>query len=193
MPWLSPPPPAPALVAQATPPAATSRPNRLVGPRALVQRFFYDFNRQNGPAMAALYAPQATFTDPVFPCLKGPEVGGMWRMLTAGGGDLTVELTGLEEKAWGVEATWVARYTFTATGQKVVNRVRSRFAFQGEQVVAQQDAFDLPEWLGQAFGPFGQAWGRTAWMQGMIQGVARRQLDAFLAKEALKGPPPVVR
>ena len=47
--------------------------------------------------MAACYAPDVTFSDPVFPDLRGAQAGAMWRMLTASSTDLRVEL--LEHEA----------------------------------------------------------------------------------------------
>ena len=38
----------------------------------LIERFYAAFGRRDGKAMAACYAPEATFRDPVFGDLKGP-------------------------------------------------------------------------------------------------------------------------
>ena len=75
--------------------------------------------------MAACYAPDVHFSDPVFPDLRGHEAGAMWRMLTERGTDLRVEL--LEHSADGDRgsAHWRAYYTFTQTGRSVVNDVRA--------------------------------------------------------------------
>ncbi|MBF3199877.1 nuclear transport factor 2 family protein, partial [Pseudomonas aeruginosa] len=48
----------------------------------LIERFYQAFQRLDGEAMAACYAPQATFHDPAFGELRGREVGDMWRLLT---------------------------------------------------------------------------------------------------------------
>ncbi|SQC70831.1 ketosteroid isomerase [Pseudomonas aeruginosa] len=45
----------------------------------LIERFYQAFQRLDGEAMAACYAPQATFHDPAFGELRGREVGDMWR------------------------------------------------------------------------------------------------------------------
>jgi ketosteroid isomerase-like protein len=54
----------------------------------LIQRFYAAFDRCDGEAMAACYAPDARFDDPVFPGLRGAEPGQLWRMLTARATDL---------------------------------------------------------------------------------------------------------
>ena len=46
----------------------------------LIQTLYAAFGRRDGAAMAACYAPNATFVDPVFD-LRGTEIGAMWTML----------------------------------------------------------------------------------------------------------------
>ena len=54
----------------------------------LIERFYSAFQKRDGDGMAACYTPDVTFTDPVFPGLKGPRAGGMWRMLCERAKDL---------------------------------------------------------------------------------------------------------
>ena len=49
----------------------------------VVERLYAAFDRRDGEAMAALYAPDGHFREPVFGDLTGAEAGAMWRMLTA--------------------------------------------------------------------------------------------------------------
>ena len=48
----------------------------------LIERFYAAFNAKDGATMAACYAPDARFHDPVFGDLTGEQAGAMWRMLT---------------------------------------------------------------------------------------------------------------
>ncbi|HWK19008.1 MAG TPA: nuclear transport factor 2 family protein [Solirubrobacteraceae bacterium] len=48
----------------------------------LIARFYAAFAERQGEVMAACYAPDARFSDPVFTDLIGREPGDMWRMLT---------------------------------------------------------------------------------------------------------------
>ena len=48
---------------------------------AEAERFYSAFDRHDGDAMAACYAPDAHFWDPVFGDLDSRETGEMWRML----------------------------------------------------------------------------------------------------------------
>ena len=50
---------------------------------ALIERFYEAFQRRDVDAMAACYAPDVTFSDPVFVELHGGEVTDMWRMLVS--------------------------------------------------------------------------------------------------------------
>ena len=47
---------------------------------ALIERFYEAFDRGDGEAMEACYAPAIEFSDPVFPDLKGGQAGAMWRL-----------------------------------------------------------------------------------------------------------------
>jgi hypothetical protein len=58
----------------------------------LIVRFYDAFARGDGDTMAACYAPNAHFSDPVFTNLRGEEPGAMWRMLTGRAKDLEVRL-----------------------------------------------------------------------------------------------------
>ncbi len=60
--------------------------------RETIRRFYEAFGAGDGEAMAACYAPDVHFSDPVFPDLNGDEAGDMWRMLTARAEDLEIEL-----------------------------------------------------------------------------------------------------
>ena len=57
---------------------------------ALIQRFYSAFAQRDSATMAACYAPQATFRDPVF-TLSGADIGTMWTMLCSRGADLRIE------------------------------------------------------------------------------------------------------
>ena len=141
--------------------------------------FYAAFDRRDGEAMAALYAPDATFSDPVFPGLRDGEPADMWRMLTGRSADLRVELPECRADDTTGSARWVATYTFGATGRPVVNDVRSTFAFRDGKVVAQTDDFDFWRWSRQALGLPGLLLGWSPLLRGKVRGTARSGLDAF--------------
>jgi ketosteroid isomerase-like protein len=147
----------------------------------LIQRFYAAFARRDGDAMAACYTPDATFSDPVFTDLKDGEPGAMWRMLTGRATDLEVQLVehGADE-ATG-HARWIADYTFTQTGRKVRNDVRSRFVFRDGLIAEQRDSFSFHGWSRQALGPMGLLLGWAPPVRSGVGKKARAGLDEFMA------------
>ena len=128
----------------------------------VVQRFYAAFDRRDGEAMAACYAPGAHFQDPVFGDLTGEEAGAMWRMLTRTARDLKVELAEHDAQS----AHWIARYTFSATGRPVVNDVRATFRIEDDLIVDHVDRFSFWKWSRQALGTKGLLLGWTPFLRG---------------------------
>ena len=147
----------------------------------LIQRFYAAFAARDGSAMAAFYAADARFSDPVFPDLRGEEPGAMWRMLTGRADDLEVELVDHGAAGTVGHARWIARYTFTQTGRKVRNDVRSQFTFKDGLIAEQQDSFSFHGWSRQALGPVGLLLGWAPPVKGGVQRKARAGLDEFMA------------
>ncbi len=145
----------------------------------LITRFYTALSRLDGAAMAACYADDATFSDPVFPGLKNGEPGKMWRMLTTRGKDMTVVFDGIEADGSGGKAHWVATYTFSGTGARVVNDIQARFTFKNGKIATHRDQFDLYKWMRQALGLKGLLLGWLPPVQAKLQKTARAGLDAF--------------
>jgi ketosteroid isomerase-like protein len=147
----------------------------------LIKGFYEAFARHDGDAMAACYAPDAHFSDPVFTDLRGVEPGAMWRMLTGRAEDLEVRLAEHEAADGHGSAHWLADYTFR-TGRKVHNDVHSEFRFENGLIKEQRDSFSFYGWARQALGPVGLALGWTPIVQGKVRREARAGLDEFLAR-----------
>src|SRR5438094_10476134 len=90
---------------------------------ALIQEFYGAFAVRDGARMEACYGTGIEFSDPVFQTLRGPEPGAMWRMLTGQAKDLEIELKEHDARGDRGSARWLATYTFTQTGRRVVNDV----------------------------------------------------------------------
>ena len=147
-----------------------------------IERFYAAFDAHDGDAMAACYAPDARFSDPVFPGLTGSEPGAMWRMLTGRSDDLRVELLEHDAGDTAGSAHWHATYTFTQTGRPVQNDVHATFRFTGDGLVAEHtDSFSFHAWSRQALGAPGLLLGWTPVLRGATQKKARASLDAFIA------------
>jgi ketosteroid isomerase-like protein len=151
------------------------------GNAELIRRFYAAFAERDGDAMAACYAPDARFSDPVFVDLRGDEPGEMWRMLTGRADDLTVELVEHSADDGRGSARWVAHYTFTQTGHPVVNDVRAAFRFDDGLIVEHRDEFDFHRWARQALGTSGLLLGWTPILRSAVRRRARTGLDEFIA------------
>jgi len=148
---------------------------------ALVERFYAAFAARDGEDMAACYSADVSFADPVFPGLRGSEAGGMWRFLTGRSADLRVELREHEADDARGSAHWIAHYTFTQTGRRVVNYGRAQFRFAEGLIVEHRDEFSFHRWASQALGPPGRFLGWTPMLRGAVRRQAREGLDKFLA------------
>jgi ketosteroid isomerase-like protein len=151
---------------------------------ALIERFYAALGAGDGAAMAASYAPGASFEDPAFGQLDATEAGAMWRMLTSRAGDLTVDVSEIEADADTGSARWIARYTFTQTGRHVVNDIRASFRFADGLIAEHRDRFDWWRWARQALGPPGLLLGWNPAFHNVVRNKARGTLAEFRAREA---------
>lgn len=153
----------------------------------VVVKFYEAFKVRDGASMAAAYAANAHFSDPVFPDLNGQEVGNMWKMLTAGENkDFSirdVEVTPFDEEGHRYKAQWTAHYVFN--GNPVVNRVTSVIELDADgKIVEQKDTFDFELWQSQALGWVGSWFGWTGFPGWMTQKKAAERLAAYQAKNS---------
>ena len=149
----------------------------------LIERFYAAFARRDAGTMAACYAPNAHFVDPVFD-LYGNEIGAMWTMLCERGTDLRVEARDIVADERAGRAHWEAWYTFTTTGRPVHNEIDAAFAFNGGRIAVHRDTFDLWRWSRMALGAKGVALGWTRMARKAIRAQARKGLDAWMARPA---------
>jgi ketosteroid isomerase-like protein len=96
----------------------------------LIERFYGAFARRDHETMGACYTPDARFSDPVFPDLRGDEVRAMWPMLCERGRDLELSHSGVRAEGDRGSARWEADYTLSATGRRVQNEIDAHFRFR---------------------------------------------------------------
>jgi hypothetical protein len=142
--------------------------------QAALTRFFEAFARRDGDAMAAMYAPDATFEDPVFR-LTGADIGKMWIGLTRGAKDFSVQFTVAKAGPGTGVVEWTARYLFGGR-RPVVNVIVSEIEMKDGLIVRQKDIFDFPRWAAQALGLPGLLFGRMAWMRRSVSRSAAARL-----------------
>jgi ketosteroid isomerase-like protein len=170
-----------------TMPTTDSDEHGPASPRAVVERFYEAFSGKDGRAMAALYAPSARFSDPVFVDLDGAAAGAMWRMLTRAK-TLTIEHAitdvGVDGDGEVVRATWRARYPAPGTGRPVDNHITATIRVRDGQIVEHRDVFDPTRWTRMAFGPVASVPGMSTVLLGLTRAMAGRRLRAFAARRA---------
>ncbi|MBB2495704.1 nuclear transport factor 2 family protein [Aquipseudomonas ullengensis] len=145
----------------------------------LITRFYQAFQHLDAETMAACYAEDVQFSDPVFPALRGREAGDMWRMLAARAQNFSLTFDSVQADDQQGSAHWVATYLFSQTGNTVVNRIQANFRFVDGKIVEHHDHFDLWRWARQALGAKGLLLGWAPPVQNAIRQQAARGLAAF--------------
>ncbi|NML22173.1 nuclear transport factor 2 family protein [Pseudoflavitalea sp. G-6-1-2] len=151
----------------------------------LIENFYAALNRRDYRTMAECYHPDVIFYDPVFENLNFEEVKAMWEMLCKRATDLRVTVSNLdseklnEDEEYG-SCRWVAEYTFTGTGRKVINVVEADFRFRDGLFIEHMDSFDLYKWSKQALGLPGLLLGWSGFIQNPIRKKAKKSLRQFM-------------
>jgi len=147
-----------------------------------IRRFYTAFQQRDAATMAACYAPDVQFSDPVFTDLRGAAAGTMWKMLCERGKDLKIEFRDVRADATTGSAHWEAWYTFSASGRKVHNIIDATFEFRDGKIVRHTDRFDLHRWAGLALGLPGTLLGWSPLLQNKIRAMAKKGLDDYTAR-----------
>jgi ketosteroid isomerase-like protein len=152
----------------------------------LIQSFYKAFQKRDAAAMAACYAPDVLFSDPVFQDLRGDRARAMWQMLCERGKDLELEFSGVEANDQVGRADWQAWYTFSGTGRSVHNRITARFEIADGKIKIHRDTFNLWAWSSQALGLKGRLLGWAPPVQSAIRKQAAKSLDDYMVKRGLR-------
>jgi ketosteroid isomerase-like protein len=151
----------------------------------LISDFYSAFQRLDGEAMAACYHPEAEFSDPVFPGLRHAEVTSMWRMFCERAKELEISFSAVQGDDRTGRAHWDARYPFSATGRKVLNRIDAEFEFRDGKIFRHTDRFDFWRWSSQALGPVGMLLGWTPFVRNKVRSQARANLEKFMRERGV--------
>jgi len=148
----------------------------------LINHFYTCFQRKDVKGMQDCYADEAVFSDPVFQNLNATEVRCMWAMLLASGKDMRIEFKNVIAGQQDGTAEWDAYYTFSSTGNKVLNKIKATFVLENGKIIAHQDYFDFYTWAKQALGLTGLLLGWTSFLKNKIRTKARKNLDSYMNK-----------
>ncbi len=153
----------------------------------VVQNFYTAFQQLNYKSMQECYSENAVFNDPVFGILEGEEVRGMWEMLCRNAKDFSLifsDIIALDDEY--LTCNWIATYTFSATGKKVINRIKAHMRIQDGKITEHSDKFDLWKWSRQALGLPGLLLGWSNYIHNKVHKSARKNLDKFMAAKVCK-------
>ena len=154
--------------------------------KEVIENFYNAFQKLDSKSMNACLAEDVLFEDPAFGKLQGEEVKYMWQFLTENAKDFSVSFSVEEAKKNLVKAHWKAQYTFSATGNTVINEVSSRFEIENGFIIKHQDDFDLKKWLKQAMGSAAGFFGGSFLMKNAVQKQSKTLLKKYQKKNALK-------
>jgi ketosteroid isomerase-like protein len=146
----------------------------------LITQFYTCFQNKDYKGMQECYADNATFSDPVFNNLNSHQVKAMWEMLLKTGKDLRLEFKNVQANDKTGSAEWIAYYTFSRTGNKVINRIKAGFVFENGKIIKHTDHFDFYAWAKQSLGKTGLLLGWTHFLKNKIKATAIRNLDEFM-------------
>lgn len=131
-----------------------------------------------------MYDERAMFSDPVFDGLKSEQIKSMWEMFCTRSKDLEIEFhSSSADEQTGV-AKWHAMYTFSPTGNGVINKIESRFTFLDGRIVEHIDSFNFYQWSKQALGVKGLLFGWMPFLKNKVRASAKKTLDQFIQKTA---------
>ena len=151
----------------------------------LIQNFYTAFQQLDYKTMQDCYAEDAVFSDPAFGTLNSKEVKAMWEMLCKQAKDFSLNYSNIHALDDEYHTCkWVANYTFSKTGRKVMNTITAHIRIQNGKITEHTDTFDLWKWSRQALGLPGLLFGWTPMIQNKIHLTARKNLERFMEKES---------
>jgi ketosteroid isomerase-like protein len=146
----------------------------------LIHNFYTAFQQLDAKAMNACYSDDIVFYDPVFELLRADEAKAMWEMLCKNAKDFTLSFGNIKDLGDNYyTCDWVASYTFSKTGRKVVNKIKAHMMIVDGIIIEHSDAFSLHKWSIQALGFSGWLLGLNSFYQRKIKNTARRNLLRF--------------
>ncbi len=149
----------------------------------LISRFYSAFQKLDHKSMNGCYSDEIVFFDPAFGLLRGVETTCMWEMLCKNAKDFSLvfgNIIALDHEYYTCD--WVATYTFSGTGRRVVNKVKAHMRLADGKIIEHSDGFSLHKWSMMALGFSGWLLGWNSFYQNNIQKQARKKLEGFMER-----------
>lgn len=152
----------------------------------LINNFYSSFQKLDAAGMTACYSDDIVFFDPAFGLLRGDEAKCMWEMLCKNAKNFSLTYGNIQHLDDEYSTCdWVATYTFSRTGKKVVNKIKANMRFADGKIVEHSDAFSLHKWASQALGFMGWLLGWNRFFQRKIQNGAKKNLVRYMKEQNL--------
>jgi ketosteroid isomerase-like protein len=155
----------------------------------LINKFYTAFSHKDAATMNSCYSDDIVFSDPAFGLLRGNEVRSMWEMLCENAKEFSLtfgNIIHLDDEYSTCD--WVATYTFSKSGRKVVNKIRANMKFEDGKIIEHSDAFSLHKWSAQALGFTGWLLGWNRLFQRKIKNKAMKSLLTYMEKNNINRP-----
>lgn len=149
----------------------------------LINKFYTAFANLDAEQMISCYSDNVVFYDPAFGDLYGKDAKKMWRMLIAKSqGNLKITYSNVTATESAGSADWVAEYTFSQSGRKVINHIHAKFEFWDGKIIKHTDTFNFYKWTKQALGIKGYLFGWTGFMKKRVRNYAIKSLVEYSPK-----------
>lgn len=148
----------------------------------LLIHFYSAFQNKDYKSMRECYDVDAVFSDEIFRGLDFDQISAMWEMLLSRSKDLKLTFENVVADEIKGSADWTAAYTFSKTGKRVVNNVKSNFIFNNGKILQHTDNFNFNVWAQQALGFTGKLLGWTDFLKQKTRNSAMKSLEVFMRK-----------
>lgn len=148
--------------------------------KEIIEQFYTAFQKLDVDTMLSLYHDDIEFTDPAFGTLKGNDAKNMWRMICSKAKGFSLNYNQVTETS----AHWEASYIFSATGNKVLNKIDATFEFKEGKISKHTDVFNVHKWASQAMGLKGKLLGGTSFFKRKLNRQTQSLLAAYTKKNS---------
>lgn len=146
----------------------------------LLESFYQSFQKLEPQGMVKCYHPDAEFSDPVFPNLKGHQPGAMWTMLCQRAQDFELTFSHVHADDHTGTVQWEAKYVFSTTGRPIHNKIQAKFEFKDGKIIKHIDHFDFWKWSRMALGAPGTLLGWSPLIKNKVRNMASGNLEKFI-------------
>ncbi len=114
-----------------------------------IKKFYTAMQNGDKKTIMSLYHPDATFSDPAFPNIKGKKLDSMWELITTSKPEIQFRDVKANDDGT-VTGRWEADYELIK-GNPIHNKIDSKFEFDKDgKIIKHTDSFDFAKWADQA-------------------------------------------